>query len=72
MHSFWIPAFLFKRDARPGMINVVDITPKATGTYVGRCAQYCGLEHATMNFEVHVVPAAAFDAYIASGGEHKP
>jgi cytochrome c oxidase subunit 2 len=71
-HSFWVPAFLFKRDAIPGMTNVFDITPSRAGTFVGRCAQYCGLDHAYMSFAVKVVPAAAFDRYIASDGVRVP
>lgn len=71
-HSFWVPAFLFKRDAIPGMTNVFDITPSRIGTFVGRCAQYCGLDHAFMAFSVRVVPAAAFDRYIASNGTLTP
>lgn len=71
-HAFWIPAFLFQRDAIPGTTNVVDITPQTLGTYTGRCAQYCGLEHTRMAFVVRVVPARDFDAYIASGGAHAP
>ena len=49
-HSFWVPAFLFKRDAIPGMTNVFDLTPTRTGNFLGRCAQYCGLDHALMSF----------------------
>lgn len=71
-HSFWVPAFLFKRDAIPGMTNVFDVTPSRIGTFVGRCAQYCGLDHAYMAFGVKVVPAAAFDRYIASNGLRAP
>ncbi len=34
-HSFWVPAFLFKRDAIPGMTNVFDITPNRAGSFLG-------------------------------------
>jgi cytochrome c oxidase subunit 2 len=71
-HSFWVPGFLFKRDAIPGMTNVFDITPSRTGSYLSRCAQFCGLSHADMTFVVHVVPADAYDRYIASNGAVKP
>ena len=71
-HSFWVPGFLFKRDAIPGMTNVFDVTPSRTGTYLSRCAQFCGLDHALMTFVVDVVPAAAYDRYIASNGVVKP
>lgn len=59
-HSFWVPAFLFKRDAIPGMVNRFQLHPLRTGTYRGRCAQFCGLYHAFMTFTVRVVPAADF------------
>lgn len=71
-HSFWIPAFLFKRDAVPGMTNVFDLTPDRTGTFLSRCAQFCGLDHALMTFRVKVVPGAAYDRYIASNGVQRP
>ena len=71
-HSFWVPAFLFKRDAIPGMTNVFDLTPNRTGRFVGRCAQYCGLDHALMSFTVQVVPLAAYDRFIASKGAVRP
>ncbi len=71
-HSFWVPAFLFKRDAIPGMTNVFDITPSRTGSYLSRCAQFCGLDHALMTFYVHVVADDAYDRYIASNGAIKP
>ena len=71
-HSFWVPAFLFKRDAIPGMTNRFDLTPTQTGNYLSRCAQFCGLDHALMTFVVKVVPDDAYDRYIASNGVEKP
>lgn len=71
-HSFWVPALLFKRDAIPGMTNAFDVTPTRVGTFEGRCAQFCGLEHARMTFAVRVVPADAFDRFVASGGKARP
>lgn len=71
-HSFWVPAFLFKRDAIPGMTNVFDLTPSRIGTFPSRCAQFCGLEHAMMTFRVEVVPDAVYDRFIASHGAALP
>ena len=71
-HSFWVPAFLFKRDAIPGMTNAFDVTPTRTGRFPGRCAQFCGLEHATMTFVVAVVPRQAYDRFLASKGSASP
>jgi cytochrome c oxidase subunit II len=71
-HSFWVPAFLFKRDAIPGMTNVFDLHPTRTGRFTGRCAQYCGLDHALMTFALRVVPRAAYDRFITSKGAVTP
>jgi cytochrome c oxidase subunit 2 len=65
IHSFWVPAFLFKRDVVPGRFNAFELTPTREGTYVGRCAEYCGEKHARMNFTVKVVSQSQYDAYIA-------
>ena len=54
-HAFWIPDMLFKRDALPGRVSAFDLTPTKLGTYIGRCAEFCGLNHALMTFTVRVV-----------------
>jgi cytochrome c oxidase subunit 2 len=56
IHSFWIPAFVFKRDVIPGRQNKFEITPDRPGTYVGRCAELCGVYHDRMNFQVTILP----------------
>ncbi|MBV8723833.1 MAG: cytochrome c oxidase subunit II [Candidatus Eremiobacteraeota bacterium] len=71
-HSFWIPAFLFKRDAIPGMTNTFDLSPTRVGRFPGRCAQFCGLEHANMTFAVAVVPDDRYRRYLASKGSAVP
>jgi len=68
IHSFWVPAFLFKRDATPGYTMHFDVTPDRTGTFEGKCVEFCGLDHARMTFAVRVVPAAQFDRWLASNG----
>ncbi len=55
VHSFWIPDMLFKRDAVPGRVSGFDLTPSKTGTFLGRCSQFCGLDHTLMTFTVRVV-----------------
>ncbi len=71
-HSFWVPAFLFKRDAIPGMTNAFDLSPNRVGRFPGRCAQFCGLDHATMTFTVAVVPIDRYARYLASRGAVAP
>jgi cytochrome c oxidase subunit 2 len=68
IHSWWVPAFLFKRDVIPGRLNSfeVKLKPNAAGhTYIGRCTEYCGEKHSRMNFYVKVVTPDQFDAYLA-------
>lgn len=64
VHSFWIPDMLFKRDAVPGLVNTFDLTPSATGTFLGRCGEFCGLNHALMMFRVRVVSSAEYDRWL--------
>lgn len=64
-HSFWVPDFLSKRDLIPGLVNEIQITPNETGTYVGRCAEYCGLDHWRMLYTVRVVSQDDYEAWLA-------
>jgi cytochrome c oxidase subunit 2 len=64
IHSFWVPDFLTKRDLVPGLDNEIDVTPERPGRYVGRCAEYCGLDHWRMRFAVRVVSPGEFDRWL--------
>lgn len=64
VHSFWIPDMLFKRDAVPGRATEFDLTPTQTGTFLGRCGEFCGLNHALMTFSVRVVPPAEYQRWL--------
>ncbi len=63
-HSFWVPDFLSKRDLIPGVDNKIDVTPTETGEYVGRCAEFCGLDHWRMNFSVRVVDEDEYQQWL--------
>jgi cytochrome c oxidase subunit II len=65
-HAFWVPAFLFKRDAIPGITNQFDFNVKQPGTWSGQCAEYCGLYHDQMTFVVRAMPVGQFDAWLAA------
>lgn len=65
VHSFWVPAFLFKMDLIPGDPNVIQMTPTKLGTFSGKCAELCGTYHSDMLFNVEVVTAEEYDEYIA-------
>jgi cytochrome c oxidase subunit 2 len=64
-HAFWVPDMLFKRDAIPGRITSFDLTPVRTGTFLGRCGEFCGLNHATMTFRVRVVSPDDYRKWLA-------
>ncbi len=64
VHSFWVPQFLFKRDVIPGRVNQFELTVEREGVYIGRCAEFCGVDHDRMNFQVRVVPPQQFDLFV--------
>jgi cytochrome c oxidase subunit II len=66
VHAFWVPGFLFKRDATPGRTQTFDVTPVESGTFAGACSEFCGLNHAYMRFSVRVVSPDAFEAWAAA------
>ena len=51
-HSFWVPQLAGKTDVIPNRRNQMWIEPTEPGTYVGNCAEYCGLQHARMLLRV--------------------
>jgi len=65
IHSFWVPAFLYKKDVFPGQTNVFQVVPTREGVYAGRCAEFCGEHHSGMLFNVAVVSREEYDAHIA-------
>ncbi|MFL5673657.1 MAG: cytochrome c oxidase subunit II [Chloroflexota bacterium] len=64
-HSFYVPAFLFKRDAIPGRRTAFDLTIEAPGNYRGQCAEFCGVQHDRMLLTVRAVTRPEFDAWLA-------
>jgi cytochrome c oxidase subunit 2 len=69
-HSFWVPQLTYKTDLIPGRTNVTWFQAQRPGTYQdafrGQCAEYCGLQHATMAFLVVAEPEATYDAWVAT------
>jgi cytochrome c oxidase subunit 2 len=68
IHSFWIPGFRFKRDVRPGELLEFDVDVlDRTGVFPnsGVCAEFCGLAHAYMRFDLRIVTPQEFEAWAA-------
>jgi len=70
IHSFWIPQLAGKMDVIPNKTNRVWIDPQRTGTYVGQCAEYCGLQHAGMRLAVTVHTRDDFARWAAEQQAH--
>jgi cytochrome c oxidase subunit 2 len=65
IHAWTIPAFGLKIDAIPGRLNEDWFKAEKEGIYYGQCSELCGINHAYMPIEVHVVSQADFDAWAA-------
>ncbi len=66
IHSFWVPEFRVKRDATPGQLAELLVTPTQLGTYAVRCAELCGVGHASMGLtsQVYVETEADFQTWL--------
>jgi len=65
-HAFYVPVFLFKRDAIPGRTSTFEFTVDAPGRYGGQCAEFCGIYHSRMPFSIRAVSRSEFDAWLAA------
>ncbi len=76
IHSFFVPAFLVKKDVIPfgqGQApNELEFTVKDPGIYRGQCAEFCGDLHADMTFTVDARPAADFASWLETAAEATP
>ena len=68
IHAFALPAFGLKTDAVPGRLNETWFKADRTGTFYGQCSELCGVDHAFMPIEIHVVSEAEFARWVASKG----
>jgi cytochrome c oxidase subunit 2 len=66
IHSFFIPYLRFKRDAFPKRHTSFTLGFGEAGYHrgEGECAEFCGLRHAYMQFNVRVLQPAAFAVWV--------
>ncbi|MEU2267977.1 cytochrome c oxidase subunit II [Streptomyces olindensis] len=65
IHSFWVLPFLMKQDVFPGHnVNAFEVTPNREGTFRGKCAELCGVDHARMLFNVKVVTPDRYQQHL--------
>jgi cytochrome c oxidase subunit 2 len=60
IHSFWVPSLTGKMDLIAGQQNEIQFTATKPGVYRGQCAEFCGLQHAHMAFQVIALPPDEF------------
>jgi cytochrome c oxidase subunit 2 len=65
IHSFWVPELSGKKDVVPGQENTLTLNADKPGTYLGQCAEYCGLSHANMRFRVIAKSPADFQTWLS-------
>ncbi len=66
IHAWWVPAFGWKSDAIPGIINDAWVNIEQPGIYRGQCAELCGQDHAFMPIVVIAKPKAEFEQWLAA------
>ncbi|HET9017340.1 MAG TPA: cytochrome c oxidase subunit II [Thermomicrobiaceae bacterium] len=64
IHSFWVPQLAGKQDAVPGRTNFINLKADKPGEYFGQCAEFCGAQHAHMQFRVFVDTPAQFQTWM--------
>jgi cytochrome c oxidase subunit 2 len=64
IHSFWAPQLHGKMDLIPGKTNVIWVQADYPGEFRGRCAEFCGFQHAHMQFTVVAQTPSDFTKWI--------
>jgi cytochrome c oxidase subunit 2 len=65
IHSFWVPMLAGKMDAIPGRTNKMYLEAEREGIYSAQCAEFCGIEHALMRFDVVALSPGGYDKWRA-------
>ena len=63
IHSWWVPALGWKRDAVPGFIHEAWTEILEPGVYRGQCAELCGKDHGFMPIVLNVLPKDEYQAW---------
>ena len=66
IHSFSVPSFGVKIDAIPGRLNKTWFKADREGVFHGQCSNICGIDHAYMPIEIHVVSEGDYQAWLAA------
>ncbi len=72
IHSFWVPELHGKLDLNPGSTNSMLVQADEPGMYRGFCAEFCGVQHARMQFVVVAVPEEEYRAWVQAQQQPAP
>jgi cytochrome c oxidase subunit 2 len=64
IHSFWVPQLTGKTDVVPGHANTMWFKADNTGYFRGQCTEFCGLEHANMEFYVKALSPDDYQTWL--------
>lgn len=64
LHEFWVPELTRKITAVPGRANHIWLQADKPGVYHGFCSEFCGTQHAWMQFLVVAQPRAEFETWL--------
>lgn len=64
IHDFWVPQLARKMDAVPGRPGYIWLEADTPGTYPGVCSEFCGAQHAWMQFQVVAETEAAYSVWL--------
>ncbi len=66
IHSFWVPALTGKTDVVPGHDNSKWFQADKVGTYKGECTEFCGTQHANMEFYVIAMTQDGYQTWLSN------
>jgi len=72
IHAFWVPALQGKRDMMPDHVGHLWLQADEPGTYRGQCAEFCGRQHAKMEFLVISHEQEAFQSWVEERQAPRP
>ncbi|MBV9103634.1 MAG: cytochrome c oxidase subunit II [Candidatus Eremiobacteraeota bacterium] len=66
IHQFWAPEIRLKAAAVPGLVQNLNFTPTAPGTFDVACSEYCGVDHSVMQGKLVIESADKFEKWLAA------
>lgn len=64
VHGFWIPDLRTKMDAYPDHVNTLRLEFPTEGSWRGRCSEFCGTHHVSMDFVVRAVSPEKYQQFL--------